>query len=64
MPRNVEIKAKLKNINHVLKIVADLCQSDGTLLNQEDVFFDVPRGRLKLRSFQVCSYIHEIVFYR
>ena len=51
MPSNIEIKARVKNLGE-LKAVAEVIATEPLqILQQEDVFFRVPNGRLKLRSF-------------
>ena len=50
MPRNVEIKARVVDLKNLKRVAAELSESDGTLLVQEDTFFRVPNGRLKLRE--------------
>lgn len=53
--RNVEIKAKLtqKEFEEKMEIAKELTgitgKSQPEILNQHDVFFKVPNGRLKLR---------------
>lgn len=50
MPRNVEIKAYVKDLAKVKEIAASLSgDSTGTVLVQRDTFFNVSSGRLKLR---------------
>ena len=53
MPRNVEVKARVENIENLIKNAADLCDSPGTVIDQNDTFFLVDKGRLKLRVFKV-----------
>ena len=53
MPSNVEIKAVARNFENLKKLAKSLSSSEGTLLVQEDTFFNVPNGRLKLRELQV-----------
>ena len=55
MPANVEIKARVHDIEIIKKKAAKLCNSSGALLKQKDTFFCVPNGRLKLRSEQVYT---------
>lgn len=54
MPRNIEIKAYVKDLANVKKIAAELSgdKSGGKLLVQRDTFFNVSQGRLKLRILQ------------
>ncbi len=53
MPRNVEIKAAVKNIKALHSAAATLSASSGSLIIQEDTFFHTLKGRLKLRQLQV-----------
>lgn len=50
MPRNVEIKARLPNPTKSSEVAKNLSSREGSLLVQEDTFFNVPHGRLKLRQ--------------
>ncbi|XP_066263799.1 uncharacterized protein [Branchiostoma lanceolatum] len=54
MPSNIEIKARVDDVTTLHKLAAKLSQSQGTQLVQEDTFFCVPRGRLKLRHLKDC----------
>jgi predicted adenylyl cyclase CyaB len=47
---NVEIKARVANPDQLALKAKDLSGGEPEVLRQEDVFFDVPRGRLKLRT--------------
>ena len=62
MPQNIEVKARLsdkQSLDHFAKKLAGLPQE---ALSQEDTFFEIPRGRLKLR---VINQIHaELIFYQ
>lgn len=49
MPRNVEIKARVQNLAVVRAVAEQLAGAPATILQQEDTFFHVPSGRLKLR---------------
>ncbi len=51
MPRNVEIKARVRDVEAVRTRVEGLTATPPSILDQEDVFFRSPRGRVKLRSF-------------
>lgn len=53
MPRNVEIKAKVADAEELKAKIRNLAGSEGTLIEQEDTFFNVPNGRLKLRNNKV-----------
>ena len=51
MPRNVEIKAFVKDLSKVKEIAAKLSGGQsGTVIQQRDIFFNVNAGRLKLRT--------------
>ena len=51
MPRNIEIKARITSIDAVLpRALAVACGTPQTI-DQDDTFFKVPHGRLKLRQF-------------
>jgi len=52
MPRNTEIKARISSIEALLSVAMRL--ADGgppQVIEQDDTFFRVPNGRLKLRVF-------------
>ncbi|XP_048578530.1 uncharacterized protein LOC116610603 [Nematostella vectensis] len=50
MPKNVEIKAKIRDLDSIRAKAKELSGEDGTLIEQEDTFFKSPKGRLKLRK--------------
>lgn len=62
MPRNVEIKARLRDRAAVEAIVRERADHGPELIVQEDAFFGCDRGRLKLRIFDDGS--GELIFYR
>jgi len=62
VPSNVEIKARVGDLESLTAAVAALADGPPELLEQEDTFFDCPRGRLKLRRFGDGS--GELIFYR
>lgn len=50
--RNVEIKARIADdaeFDRRVQIAKDLCNTEGELLKQHDIFYKVNDGRLKLR---------------
>ena len=47
--RNVEIKAYVDDTSHLRAILEAMSDTEAEVLNQHDVFFAVPSGRLKLR---------------
>ena len=51
MARNVEIKARIDSIESVLPRARALADGDAQRIVQDDTFFRVPHGRLKLREF-------------
>jgi len=54
MPSLVEIKARVSDVDKLLNNVLKFADTSvGTELLQEDTFFNVTRGRLKLRQFKV-----------
>ncbi|HET7524703.1 MAG TPA: class IV adenylate cyclase [Burkholderiaceae bacterium] len=50
MARNVEIKARIDSIESVLPRARSLADADAKRIVQDDTFFRVARGRLKLRE--------------
>ena len=51
MPRNIEIKARIASVEALLPVAARLTGSEPELIAQDDSFFNVSHGRLKLRQF-------------
>lgn len=51
MPRNIEIKARIHSIDALLPRARALADFEVELIEQDDSFFRVPQGRLKLREF-------------
>ncbi|MGH0148716.1 UNVERIFIED_CONTAM: hypothetical protein FKN15_013960 [Acipenser sinensis] len=51
MPSNVEIKAKVHDFQQLIENAKQLSKSEGHIITQEDTFFKVLTGRLKLRNF-------------
>ena len=60
MPRNVEIKARVNDWQQVQQIAAAIADGPVKILEQEDIFFAVPRGRLKLRTQNGSA---ELIYY-
>ncbi|KAJ7329393.1 hypothetical protein JRQ81_015567 [Phrynocephalus forsythii] len=52
MPANVEIKARVRDLDQLTSNAERLSGLPGSLLLQTDTFFSVPHGRLKLRDFR------------
>lgn len=51
--RNVEIKAKVSDIEELRCKAKILSKSEGTIIKQNDTFYVSSKGRLKLRKFEV-----------
>lgn len=51
MARNIEIKARIDSVEALLPRARALADGEAELIEQDDQFFSVPRGRLKLRRF-------------
>jgi adenylate cyclase class IV len=64
MARNIEIKARVGNVDELRERAAALAGGDAPLVyRQQDHFYDVPRGRLKLRQFEDGTPA-ELIFYQ
>lgn len=61
MARNIEIKAKVEDLESVRGRAVDLNPHHQETIFQTDTFFNVEQGRLKLREFQDGS--AELIFY-
>jgi predicted adenylyl cyclase CyaB len=62
MAQNVEIKAWATDFSRQIGIAESLSGGDPEVIQQEDIFFNVPVGRLKLRVFSPDR--SELIFYR
>ena len=51
MPRNIEIKARIDSVNTLLPRALAVAGGEPETIHQDDTFFRVPHGRLKLREF-------------
>lgn len=51
--RNVEIKARVKDIKSLIENAKELSKSKGEEIIQHDIFYNIPNGRLKLRIYKV-----------
>jgi predicted adenylyl cyclase CyaB len=60
MPRNIEIKARIEDFDAIERRAASIADGPPQTLQQEDVFYNVPRGRLKLRTQGTHS---ELIYY-
>ncbi|XP_068712504.1 uncharacterized protein [Montipora foliosa] len=47
MPSNMEIKVKVDDLEKLTRKAEELSASEGEIIEQSDVFFNVPQGRLK-----------------
>jgi len=63
MPTNIEIKFRVDDLESVERKAAQIADHGPELLVQEDIFFDVNTGRLKLRKFADGS-AELIAYYR
>ncbi len=61
MNRNIEIKARLDNIDEARNLAVKISDSPVERIHQADTFFHCPKGRLKLRMFSDDR--GELIFY-
>ncbi len=61
MPVNVEIKARVGDVDSLRERIRVLAGRDARVLRQEDTFFQVPSGRLKLRVIDGTQ--GELIYY-
>lgn len=61
MHTNIEIKARINGLKAMTTRLAKLTECEPTQLLQEDTYFDIPRGRLKLRREN--STRSELIYY-
>jgi predicted adenylyl cyclase CyaB len=61
MPYNVEIKSRVNSMEELEARAVSLAQQGPFLIHQEDIFFPVPQGRLKLRKFDATH--GELIYY-
>ncbi len=50
MPSNIEIKARLSDPEKTESLVREIADGEPIIIEQNDVFYTSPRGRLKLRT--------------
>jgi len=62
MPSNIEIKAKANNFERQKHLAETLSDSPAQLIAQDDTFYSIPQGRLKLRV--VTNGSGELIHYR
>jgi predicted adenylyl cyclase CyaB len=61
MPTNIEIKARARNFADLRRRAETLSDTPIEVIPQEDIFFHVPKGRLKLR--QLAPGRGQLVYY-
>ena len=61
MPKNIEIKAKVRNIEVLQSKIEDLYNIKAEKIFQVDTFFNIEKGRLKLRTFSNTK--GELIYY-
>jgi predicted adenylyl cyclase CyaB len=62
MPANIEIKARVEDFETLQYTAASLSDAGVQVIPQEDTFFNVPSGRLKLRILSVD--LGYLIFYQ
>jgi len=62
MAQNIEIKAFAIDFSKQSEIAKSLSGGEPEIIQQEDIFFNVPAGRLKLRVFSPAR--SELIFYQ
>ena len=61
MPVNIEIKARVEDLGFLRERVQAIASGEASILRQEDTFFKVPSGRLKLRVIDASQ--AELIYY-
>lgn len=61
MAKNVEFKAKISDYDSMYKRIFSITNETPVLLKQQDIFFNIGKGRLKLRT--ISEEQHEIIYY-
>lgn len=59
--RNIEIKAKVKDVKSLIEKAKELSKSKGEEIKQHDIFYNIPNGRLKLRIYKVSLQTHVVL---
>ncbi len=62
--RNIEIKARVGDIEKAEAVAREVAQGDCVRLVQRDTYFRAPEGRLKLREVTGDRSFAELIFYR
>jgi adenylate cyclase class IV len=60
--RNIEIKARIDDLNAALSLAAAISDKEPIEISQDDTFFACQNGRLKLRAFSPVK--GELIFYQ
>ncbi|CAJ0607713.1 unnamed protein product [Cylicocyclus nassatus] len=64
MSRNVEIKAKVRDVDKIVALARELTGKEPTLLKQHDIFYKSPQGRLKMRTVEENGKVRtELIWY-
>lgn len=53
--RNVEIKARITNLKNICKVAEELSGAPPKIIRQDDTFYRVNEGRLKMRFYADSS---------
>ncbi|MEW6237400.1 MAG: class IV adenylate cyclase [Candidatus Omnitrophota bacterium] len=61
LPSNIEIKAKTRDFAHQMELAQAIAGGPGAVILQEDIFFCVLQGRLKLRL--LSPKLGELIYY-
>jgi predicted adenylyl cyclase CyaB len=61
MPVNIEIKARIRNLAEIQARAESLSHTPVEIIPQEDIFFHVPTGRLKLRI--ISPHHGQLIYY-
>lgn len=62
MSENIEFKAKVTDYDEMKSAMQSITQSEPVILEQTDVYYNVKKGRAKLRT--ICNIRHELIIYR
>ncbi|RCN30721.1 putative adenylyl cyclase CyaB [Ancylostoma caninum] len=64
MARNVEIKAKVRDRQEIVRLAKEVTGEEPTLLKQHDIFYRSPQGRLKMRTVEENGVVRtELIWY-
>ncbi|KIH60597.1 putative adenylyl cyclase CyaB [Ancylostoma duodenale] len=64
MARNVEIKAKVRDRQEIVRLAKELTGEEPTILKQHDIFYKSPQGRLKMRTVEEKGVVRtELIWY-